>query len=77
MAWFCLLQSGNLCNVSLVSATMVLGKLLCADVLFDIHFSTCLVAVRQCEFAYELAADNSIGLMSLYILTTRVDNWMQ
>ena len=35
------------------------------------------MAVRQCKFAYELAAVNSIGLMSLYILTTRVDNWMQ
>ena len=77
MACFCRLQSGILCNISLVSATMVLGKLLCADVLFDIGFITCLVTVWQCEFAYELALNDSIGLMSLYILTIRVDNWMQ
>ena len=77
---FCRLQSGILCNVSLVSATMVLGKLLCSDVLFDIGFITCLVAVVSCalwqnEFAYELA--NNRGLMSLHILTIRVDNWRQ
>ena len=65
MAWFCLLHSGNLCNVSLVSATMVLGKLLCADVLFDIGFITCLVTVTSAPYG---------SASSLTNLTTAMDS---